>query len=65
MHVDGEAPNDGIEDLIMNADLPHLVPSKSNGHLLRDAVLSCPAGETACFLVLMPLGSIEAEHARK
>jgi Flp pilus assembly protein TadD/transglutaminase-like putative cysteine protease len=62
--VEGKSEKDGIEDAIRKLNLPHLVPSHSNGRIVRDAVLSCSPGQAECFFVLMPMGSIDAEHPR-
>jgi Tfp pilus assembly protein PilF len=60
--VEGKAEKEGIENSIKKLDLPHLVPSSSTGSILRDGVLSCSPGQAECTFVLMPMGSIEAEH---
>jgi tetratricopeptide (TPR) repeat protein len=62
LHVSGEPVQGDIEESIKRLKIPHLVPSHSSGRLLRDAVLTCSPGQTECFLVLMPMGSIAAER---
>ncbi len=60
--VSGLAPGDDTADAIKQIALPRLVPSRSGGRLVRDAVLSCSAGKTECEFVLMPMGGITAER---
>jgi predicted Zn-dependent protease len=60
----GVGPGDDAVDAIKRAALPHLVPGRSGGLLLRDAVLSCSAGKIECDFVLMPMGGIQAERTQ-
>ena len=53
----------GMDDQIRALNLPRLVPKQSKARILRDAAVSCSSGQTECFVVLMPLGSIDAEQA--
>ncbi len=62
LQVNGESFPDSAQDAIRKIDFPHLVPAHSQGRIFRDAVLTCSRGETDCFLVLMPLGSLAAEQ---
>jgi Tfp pilus assembly protein PilF len=52
----------GVERLIRQLEMPRLVPSRSKARILRDAVVTCSAGHGDCFLVLMPMGSIDVER---
>jgi predicted Zn-dependent protease len=62
MRVSGEPELETATGLIKQMTLPHLVPTNSAVHILRDAILSCSAGATTCDFVLMPLGNINAER---
>ncbi len=62
--LSGEAVPDKVVDSIRQLSLSHLVPVASKAKILRDAVFSCSAGKSEGYLVLMPLGSMQAEHAR-
>lgn len=64
MYVGASTNETGIENLIRTIELPRLVPSHSNARILRDAVVSCSAGRADCMLVLMPMGSIDAERVQ-
>ena len=63
MHVGGGSVPDKVVDSIRKLDLHHLVPTASKAKILRDAVFTCSAGKSDGYLVLMPLGGIQAEHA--
>ncbi len=62
MRVSGEAVPDKVVDSIRQLRLSHLVPTASNAKILRDAVFTCSAGKSDGYLVLMPLGGMQAEH---
>ena len=64
MHVGIGLAKRGIDDQIKKVNLPRLVPSHSNARILRDAVVSCSSGQSECVMVLMPMGSIDAEHVQ-
>ena len=55
----------GVDEQIRRVNLPRLVPSASKARILRDAVVACYSGQSDCFLVLMPIGSIDAEHVQQ
>jgi tetratricopeptide (TPR) repeat protein/transglutaminase-like putative cysteine protease len=61
--VSGNTVPDKVIDSIRQLPLSHMVPSASNAKILRDAVFTCSAGKSDGFLVLMPLGGMQAEHA--
>ena len=61
--VNGDAVSDTVEDSIRQLSLTHYVPSNSKAKILRDAVFTCSAGKTEGYLVLMPLGGMQAENA--
>jgi tetratricopeptide (TPR) repeat protein/transglutaminase-like putative cysteine protease len=63
MRVSGDSSRDDALESIKRLPLPHLVPTHSNGRILRDAVVTCSPGHADCFFVLLPMGSISAEHA--
>jgi len=60
--VTGVTPRQGVVEAIKQLDLPHLVPAKFKGSVVRDAVVSCSEGKTECEFVLVPMGSIAAER---
>jgi hypothetical protein len=61
--VSGDDVPDKTVDSIRQLRISHLVPTASNAKILRDAVFTCSAGKSDGYLVLMPLGGIQAEHA--
>lgn len=63
MEVSGSSPQRGIVQAIEQLRLPHLVPSKFKGRIVRDAAISCSAGKTECEFVLMPMGGMAAKRA--
>jgi tetratricopeptide (TPR) repeat protein len=63
MRVSGEPVQDGVEEIIKQLTLPHLVPSRSKARIVRDGVLTCSPGRTECFFVLFPMGDMNAEQA--
>jgi len=63
VRVSGDAIPDKVVDSIRQLRLSHLVPTASNAKILRDAVFTCSAGKSDGYLVLMPLGGMQAEHA--
>ena len=63
MRVGGDAAPGKVEDSIRQLNLNHLVPTASKARILRDAVFTCSAGKSDGYLVLMPLGGMQAEHA--
>jgi len=63
MRVGGDPIPEKVNEAIRQLSLPHLVPSNSNAGILRDAVFTCSAGKSEGYLVLMPLGGIQAEQA--
>ncbi|WP_348261650.1 DUF3857 domain-containing protein [Telmatobacter sp. DSM 110680] len=65
MHVGTGLAKRGVDEQIRKANLPRLVPSASKGRILRDAVVTCSSGQLDCFMVLMPMGSIDAEHVQQ
>jgi hypothetical protein len=60
--VSGDPVPDKVEDSIRQLSLSHFVPSTSKAKILRDAVFTCSAGKSDGYLVLMPLGGMQAEH---
>jgi hypothetical protein len=65
MHVGIGLAKRGVDEQIRKVNLPRLVPSASKGRILRDAVVTCSSGQSDCFLVLMPMGSIDAENVQQ
>jgi predicted Zn-dependent protease len=63
MRVSGSTVPDAVVHSIRQLHLSHLVPTASNAKILRDAVFTCSAGKPDGYLVLMPLGGMQAEHA--
>jgi tetratricopeptide (TPR) repeat protein len=63
MNAGGAAVSEKVAASIRKLSLPHLVPAASRAKILRDAVFTCSAGKSDAYLVLMPLGGIQAEHA--
>jgi tetratricopeptide (TPR) repeat protein len=63
LRVNGEAAPDEVTDAIKKLSISHLVPAASKAKILRDAVFTCSAGKSEGYLVLMPLGGMQAEHA--
>jgi tetratricopeptide (TPR) repeat protein len=64
MQVSGTDSRHGVLEAIKRLELPHLVPTHSDGRLLRDGVVSCPPGKSECLFVLMPMSTINAERAQ-
>jgi tetratricopeptide (TPR) repeat protein len=65
LQVGGQQLPDGAAEALKTLKLPHLVPSASKSKIIRDAVVSCSAQQASAYVVLMPLGGIEAEQARR
>ena len=65
LHVGGQSTPESTSAAIKALKLPHLVPDGSDALILRDAVLTCSAGQSKAYVVLMPLGGIDAEKAGK
>ena len=63
LQVGGRVMPDGTVELLKKLKLPHLVPSGSGAKIIRDAVVACSAQQSTAFVVLMPLGGINAEAA--
>jgi DNA-directed RNA polymerase specialized sigma24 family protein len=53
MRVSGESALQPATSSIKQLVLPHLVPTHSAAHVLRDAVLNCQAGSNTCDFVLV------------
>lgn len=53
----------GVVQAIKQLNLPHMAPNEFKGFIVRDAVVSCPAGKTECEFVLMPMSGMSAERA--
>ena len=62
MHVGGGSVPDKVVDSIRKLSLSHLVPIASKAKILRDAVFTCSAVKSDGYLVMMPLGGIQAEQ---
>jgi len=62
MRVGGDSTSDDVTDSIKALTWQQLVPAHSGAKILRDAVLSCPGGQSDCWFVLMPIGRINAER---
>ena len=58
----GVSPRQGVVQAIRQLSLPHLVPHAFKGRIIRDATVSCSAGKAECEFVLLPMGTIAAEH---
>ena len=65
MHVGIGLAKRGVDEQIRKTNLPRLVPDTSKGRILRDALVTCSSGQSDCFMVLMPMGSIEGEHVQQ
>ncbi len=63
LRVGGAPSLDSAAGAIRQLHLPTLVPVHSGARILRDAVVTCSAGQKKCYFVLMPMGSIDAENA--
>lgn len=59
--VGGDKSMVALAPWIKQLKLPRYVPVPSTARLLRDAVVTCSAGEKECDFVVMPMGSIRAE----
>ncbi len=65
LRVGGDASLDSATNAIRKLPLEHYVPTGSSAYLLRDAAVTCPARQTSCQFVLMPVGDISAEKVQK
>jgi Flp pilus assembly protein TadD len=62
LQVGGQDLPTGTAESLKGLKLPHLVPSTSTARVLRDAAVTCSAQQSAAYVVLMPLGGINAER---
>lgn len=63
MQVNGAAGMAQFVKKIAAVHFREMVPLGSKARLVRDAAMSCSPGDRRCVLVLMPMGSMEAENA--
>lgn len=61
LRVAGTAVPEGTTEQLKKISFPRLVPTHSRAFILRDAIFACSAGQKEGSLVLMPMGSIQAE----
>ena len=63
LQVSGQSLAGSTAEMLKSLKVPHMVPAASTARLLRDAVVTCSARQSAAYVVLMPLGGISAEKA--